>query len=218
MIYTLVLAAGSSTRLGGSPKALLPTTTGKTFVQQIADTAKAAGSGGVYVVIGAPHGDQIKKRLPPGVGTCVNPRPDRGMLSSIETGLQSLPANATAVLVWPVDHPEVRVETVRAILNASPGKIVAPIVTKAGKGGHPIRIPRSLFGEVSNLDPEVGLRQLLEKFADKVERLPIDDDGLLIDIDTQADYDKLRSTHIAPAAAAPVAPTADEPPAKKKKA
>ena len=127
MIYTLVLAAGSSTRLGGHPKALLTTTTGKTFVQQIADTAKAAGSGGVYVVIGAPHGDQIKKRLPPGVGSCVNPRPDRGMLSSIEVGLQSLPQNVSAVLVWPVDVPMVSVETVRAIMTAAPGKIVTPI-------------------------------------------------------------------------------------------
>ncbi len=204
MIYTLVLAAGSSTRLGGHPKALLTTTTGKTFVQQIADTAKAAGSGGVYVVIGAPHGDQIKKRLPPGVGSCVNPRPDRGMLSSIEVGLQSLPQNVSAVLVWPVDVPMVSIETVRAIMTAAPGKIVTPICN--GKGGHPIRIPRARFGDVSALDPEIGLRQIFEKHADKVERLNVTDDGVLVDVDTQADYDKLRAAHLP-----------DEPAAKPKK-
>ena len=204
MIYTLVLAAGSSTRLGGHPKALLTTTTGKTFVQQIAETAKAAGSGGVYVVIGAPHGDPIKKRLPPGVGTCTNPRPDRGMLSSIESGLQSLPQNASGVLIWPVDHPLVHVDTVRAILSAAPSKIIVPIHN--GKGGHPVRIPRARFGDISSLSPDVGLRQLFELHADKVERLNVDDEGIHVDVDTQADYDKLRSV-----------PALEEPVAKKKK-
>jgi len=215
MIYTLVLAAGSSTRLGGHPKALLTTTTGKTFVQQIAETAKAAGSGGVFVVIGAPHADQVKKRLPPGVGTCTNPRPDRGMLSSIETGLQTLPQNASGVLVWPVDHPMVSVETVRAILNAAPSKIIIPM--HGGKGGHPVRIPRSKFGEIGRLDAEIGLRHLFELAPDSVHRLEVNDANIHVDVDTRTDYDKLRSAHLPGAAAAPAAAATEESPAKKPK-
>jgi CTP:molybdopterin cytidylyltransferase MocA len=189
MIWAVVLAAGSSTRMG-EPKALLRGGDGRTFVQAIADAARAGGCGGVLVVVGPPHRDAIRRALPTGVSAAVNARPERGMLSSVQAGVAALPAAATAALVWPVDVPLVATETVRAILSAAPGKIVVP--GHNNKGGHPVRIPRRLFGALAALDPAVGLKALLDGHAGDVERLAVADRGVLVVVDTPEDYARVR--------------------------
>jgi molybdenum cofactor cytidylyltransferase len=189
MICALVLAAGASTRMG-TAKALLRGRDGRTFVQAIADTARAGGCGAVMVVVGPPHGEAIRRALPAGTAAAVNPRPERGMLSSVQVGLAALPATASAALVWPVDVPLVRAETVRAILSAAPGRIVVPVYQR--KGGHPVRLPRRLFATVAGLDLEGGLRGLFHARPNDVERLAVADGAVLVDFDTPADYAGVR--------------------------
>lgn len=183
-IHTVVLAAGASTRMG-SPKALLDLG-GATFVSRITTTARAAGTDGVCVVLGPPHGAAIKAKLPPGAGSAWNPDPARGMLSSIQTAVASVPSRTTAILVWPVDLPEVKLETVRQLLDAAPGKLVVP--RHGGKGGHPVRIPRALFGALAALDPALGLRALIDAHAATVAYVEVDDQAVLTDIDTPEEH------------------------------
>jgi CTP:molybdopterin cytidylyltransferase MocA len=193
MIWAVVLAAGASSRMG-EVKALLPAGDGRSFVAAIAEAARAGGCGGVLVVVGPPHGDAIRRALPAGVSVALNPRPDRGMLSSVQAGLAALPATATAALVWPVDVPFVRAATVRTILHATPGKIIVPVHGTRGKarGGHPLRLPRAFFGNVLALDLELGLKGLLDGQAASVERLTVDDTNVLVDVDTPEDYARTR--------------------------
>jgi CTP:molybdopterin cytidylyltransferase MocA len=188
MIWAVVLAAGASSRMGGEPKALLRTRDGQNFLSAIGATARAAGCGGVMAVVGPPHGDAIRRALPAGMAVAVNPRPERGMLSSVQAGIAALPPAATAALVWPVDIPFVRAETVRRVLDATPGKIIVPV---HNKGGHPVRIARAFFAKLAALDVERGLRGLLQDEAAAVVRLPVDDPGVLVDVDTPADYARL---------------------------
>jgi CTP:molybdopterin cytidylyltransferase MocA len=195
VIWAVVLAAGASARMG-EIKALLPAGAGRTFVGAIAEAARAGGCGGVLVVVGPPHGDAIRRALPPGASAALNPRPERGMLSSVQAGLAALPATATAALVWPVDVPWVRAETVRQILAAAPGKIIVPTHNKAGKarGGHPLRLPRAVFAQAAALDVDGGLKALLDARPELVERLPVADGYVLVDVDTPQDLAKLRPT------------------------
>jgi CTP:molybdopterin cytidylyltransferase MocA len=188
MMYAVVLAAGASERMGGQPKALLRTSDGRSYVQRIADAAKSGGAQGVVVVIGTPHGDKIKKALPAGVAPTTNPMPERGMLSSVQVGIAALAPKATGALVWPVDTPYVKPETVRAILDAAPGKVVVPM--HGGKGGHPVRIPRTRFGELAALAPDATLKALIDARPDLVERLEVNDPGVLTDIDTPDDHER----------------------------
>ena len=188
MIWAVVLAAGASSRMTAAlgPKALLHAPDGRTFLQRIADSARAGGAGGVVIVVGPPHADAIKRALPAGCASAYNPLPDRGMLSSVQAGVSTLPAACSAALVWPVDIPFVRPDTVRAILSAAPGKLVIPQHGK--RGGHPIRIGRARFAELTTLDPTRGLKALVEAHPDRVQRLPTNDPGVLVDIDTPEDF------------------------------
>jgi molybdenum cofactor cytidylyltransferase len=190
VIWAVVLAAGGSTRMG-RPKALLQVGDGRSFVQAIADAACDGGCGGVVIVVGSPHGDELRQALPAGASSIVNAQPERGMLSSVQAGVAALPAAATGALVWPVDVPLVEPETVRAILSVAPDRIVVP--AHGQRGGHPVRIPRRLFGAVAALDPARGLRALLETHATEVERLGVNDRGVLVDFDTPEDYARVRS-------------------------
>jgi CTP:molybdopterin cytidylyltransferase MocA len=178
----------------GEAKALLSAGDGRSFVGAIAEAARAGGCGGVLVVVGPPHGDAIRRALPPGASVALNPRPERGMLSSVQAGLAALPATTTAALIWPVDVPFVRAATVRRVLNATPGKIIVPVHNIRGKvqGGHPLRLPRAFFGQVQTLDVELGLKGLLEAQTAAVERLVVDDANVLVDVDTPQDLARVR--------------------------
>jgi molybdenum cofactor cytidylyltransferase len=189
VVWALMLSAGGSTRMG-QPKALLVDSAGRTFIQAIAETAHAGGCAGVLAVVGPPHGEVIRQAMPPGVSAVVNEHPERGMLSSVQVGLAALPAAVSTVLVWPVDIPLVQPATVRAILSATAQRIIVPVHHQ--RGGHPLRLPRRLFGEVMALDPDRGLKRLLEARADEVERLAVADPGVLIDFDTPEEYARTR--------------------------
>jgi nicotine blue oxidoreductase len=190
MIWALVLAAGASSRMG-QPKALLLAPDGRRFLDAIAATAQAGGAQGVVVVLGPPHGETIRRALPTGAVAAWNANPERGMLSSVQAGLAALPAGATVALVWPVDIPFVAAATVRTILDVRDGTIVVP--THNQRGGHPLRLPQRLFGEVMTLDPERGLKALLEAHAGEVERLAVADRNVLVDVDTPDDYARTRA-------------------------
>jgi CTP:molybdopterin cytidylyltransferase MocA len=191
MIAAVVLAAGQSSRMG-RPKALLPLPDGRSFLHAIAASARAGGVARVVVVLGPPHAAAIAAALPSGLAAAENPDPTRGMLSSVQAGVAALPAQVEAALVWPVDLPLVRAETVRAILAAgaaAPGQLIIP--EKGGRGGHPVYIPRARFAVLGALAPDRGLKALLQAYPSAVTRLPVEDGAVLTDIDTPEDFAQL---------------------------
>jgi CTP:molybdopterin cytidylyltransferase MocA len=185
MIYAVVLAAGASTRMEGKPKALLRDSRNLTYLQRVASAAREGGAGGVLVVVGHPHADTIKKALPSGAASVVNPMPDRGMLSSVQAGINAVPFNCTGVLIWPVDIPFVKPTTVHALIHARAGRIAVP--QHQGKGGHPVRIPRPFFADVMALEGDAGLKGLFDARAAQVDRVDVDDPAVLVDVDTPGD-------------------------------
>ena len=103
-IATIILAAGSSSRLG-EPKQLL-TNNGKTLVRQITETALSLKTGPVVVVLGAnqaPIQAELKD-LP--IQLVHNPNWQEGMASSLQTGLNYLSSTSIdAFLVLLTDQP-----------------------------------------------------------------------------------------------------------------
>jgi molybdenum cofactor cytidylyltransferase len=185
----VVLAAGASTRMGRA-KALMPTPdgTGRTFLAAVVECARAAGVSEVMVVLGPPHGDEVRRALPAGARFTLNPAPERGMLTSVQAGVAALVDDIEVALVWPVDVPLVGVGSVRAILAAALGP-ARPLVipSYAGRGGHPVAIPRTRFAELLAVPAEQGLRALVAARPAAVTRLALDDAWLVRDFDTPAD-------------------------------
>jgi molybdenum cofactor cytidylyltransferase len=181
MIGAIVLAAGSSSRMG-RPKATLEAGPGgPNFVDAILETLGAAGISAARVVV-APGFEHA------GPSFVVNPDPSAGMLSSIHRGLGALQGRLDAVLVWPVDHPLVKRETVDAMIaafRAGSPPIVVP--TYEGRRGHPVLFAARLIPELLAADPSKGARAVVHAHEDRLE-LAVDDPGVLSDIDTPEDY------------------------------
>ena len=187
-IYGLVLAAGMAQRMG-STKQLLPFGD-RTVLQTVVDTLSGADLAGVVVVLGH-DADAVRESLrgrP--VLCCVNDAYREGMFSSVLCGLHHLPADAGAVLIALGDQPQIELRVVQAVVRASregDRGIVIPI--SGGKRGHPVLINLSRYqDEILALSGDEGLKPVMRGHPHDTLEVPVDDEGILRDLDTPEDY------------------------------
>lgn len=177
----IVLAAGAGTRFG-EPKAGAELRPGVRFLDAVVESAADAGSNPIVAVV--PESTPV----PPPARAAVNPNPRSEQVSSLRLGLAQL-ANAPVVgtIVWPVDHPFVEVETVRALLDAfrrSGAPVVVPL--HEGSRGHPVFFARETWLELMTV-PSGGARAVVHAHGAAVHDVIVPDRGILRNIDTRAD-------------------------------
>jgi CTP:molybdopterin cytidylyltransferase MocA/HD superfamily phosphodiesterase len=123
-----------------------------------------------------------------------NPDHDAGMFSSVLAGVKSLPDEAPAFFVHPVDIPLVRPHTLSMLLDASRVDFPAIVYpTFDDRRGHPPLIRGDLRESILAHDGDGGLRTLLDCFNDEVRDIPVADNGIVLDMDTPDDYTQLSS-------------------------
>ena len=125
MSQALILCAGSSSRMG-QPKALCQLA-GQTILGRIVATLAEVGIQSPQVIVAAPHGNAIAAWLQAQSLSSVqlrwNLHPEDGMLSSIQCGLAQLSPSHSGTLLWPVDVPLVKAQTVQRLLDAAAGTL-----------------------------------------------------------------------------------------------
>lgn len=188
MISGILLAAGESRRMG-SPKALLHYQ-GQTFIERLCAAFLAAGVDELIVVLGA-RAEEIGRALPvhPAIRSVVNSRYFQGQLSSLMVGIGALSPDSEAAVVNLVDHPLVTAETINALLSSfheTPLPIL--IASYQGRRGHPVLFSRQVYGEILAAPLDQGAKVVVRKDPARVRELPLDDPGILADIDTPEDY------------------------------
>jgi len=173
--------------MGGRAKAALALPSGETFLARIAATARAAGVTRLVVVRGA-----LPVEAPPGALTVVNPDPDRGMLSSLQAGLQALldavpGAPPARTLLWPVDCPRVPAAVVEALLEAirDPSDVATP--SHARRAGHPVAFGAAAARALLEAPTDAVARALLRAPALRHAFVEVDAPEVLDDVDTPED-------------------------------
>ena len=121
-----------------------------------------------------------------------------GMGYSISAGVGARP-DAAGWLVLPGDMPQVQPLTLQIVSRQLLHHAVAYAQHK-GRRGHPVGFSSELFSELSALRGDEGARRLVARYA--AFGVDVDDPGVLVDVDTQADLDRVRET--LPAGAPPV--------------
>ena len=182
----------------GSPKALLDYR-GETFLDRLIGLFSAVCDP-VIVVLGHDT-DRIRADLHRRneARFVVNPGPDRGMLSSFQCGLRELPANAQGVLFTLVDHPVVDPATLTSLVEAftqDGAPVTKPVY--AGRRGHPVCIARHVADEILALLVDGQAPDVLRRYRDVTQLVPVDDPGVLEDVDDPAAYAKLLETAARP--------------------
>ncbi len=184
----IVLAAGRSLRMG-APKAELELD-GRTFLRRAVDALREGGCRSVVVVVG----ERRDAAGPPedGVVYTLNPDPGSQQVASLRIGLRALPADAAAAAVLPVDIPAVRPDTVRRLLEAfAAGGALAVRPVAGGRPGHPTLFARALFRELSAPGLPRGAESVLEAHPGRIRDVPVDDPGILLDVNTPDDLRRL---------------------------
>ena len=111
-----------------------------------------------------------------------------GMGHSIAAGVSARP-DARGWLILPGDMPLVRSASMLAVARQLEHHAVVYAQHK-GRRGHPVAFSAELYSELVALTGDEGARRLIARYpAIGVE---LDDPGVLVDVDTQADLDDVR--------------------------
>ena len=183
-IQAILLAAGASGRFGSDK--LLVDVDGEPMVVRAARSLLVAGLPVVCVARDA--AGPVARSLAgiPGVSVSACPEARLGMGRSLAWGVAAVPM-ADAWLVALGDMPWVEPDTVRALSDAlrTRASMVAP--EYHGDRGHPVGFAGRWREHLLALQGDQGARRLLADHPLEVRRIPVQDPGILRDVDHPRD-------------------------------
>jgi molybdenum cofactor cytidylyltransferase len=189
-IGAVILAAGMSSRMGETKQLLR--LGGQTLLEHVLENVRAVVSEAVLVLGHA--AEAVRKGIATGnVKVVVNHAYRKGMGSSLRAGISVLPAEIDAALIVLADQPFVRPATLTSLMDRyrnSSAQIVIPMYR--GFRGNPVLLDRSVFPEVMELSGDIGCRAIFGNHLEGIVKLPVDDPGILIDVDSKEDFEKLK--------------------------
>lgn len=188
----ILLAAGTSSRVGANK--LLFQLDGETLLRRAVRQAVAAGLSPLLVVLGheAERAERELDGLP--CRAVLNPDYERGITSSLQSGLTALPKDAAAVVVMLADMPLVSVEMIAGLVERW-RKGAAPLVISdyEGVNAPPMLHDRTLFAELLAMPVEGASgcgRPVVQRHRHEAEvlRWPA---AALADVDVREDYERI---------------------------
>jgi CTP:molybdopterin cytidylyltransferase MocA len=187
----LLLSGGASRRWGGRAKSSLPVR-GQTALLYLVETAQECGCAPVVVVVGP--GQEVEGAgRSDDMGLTVIRVPDDPVArtGSIHAGLSSIPS-ARHLLLWPVDHPFVRRETIVRLLDAVPRFPSAAwwVPEYRRQGGHPVIVRSDWIPRIRALSATAPLRDARPREPPLLQRVVVDDPGVVANIDDPVTYDR----------------------------
>lgn len=191
-ISIIVLAAGSSSRLGQSKQLIL--VDGKTLLEKSVLAALNSGAEHVVVVLGAQatlHNKAIEN-LP--VKIIINEEWEKGMGNSLKAGLNYVVTKypeTEAVIVMVCDQPFLTSEHLKKLITSfqkNPTEIVASSYNQIK--GVPALFSRSMFSQLFQLEDIQGARKVIQfhKGSMQLAEFPKGE----IDLDTPEDLSKFK--------------------------
>jgi molybdenum cofactor cytidylyltransferase len=184
-IGAIVLAAGQSRRMGKDNKLLAPVD-GKPMVRHVLEAVLASQAKPLAVVTGHDYA-AVEAALPKGrYSLAHNPDYASGLSSSLRRGLAALPEEIDGVLVCLGDMPRLTpqiLDRLIAAFNPVEGRAIC-VPTWQGKRGNPVLFARRFFAEMQEVAGDTGARALIGDHAEVVCEVAMDDDAVLLDIDT----------------------------------
>lgn len=187
----MIVAAGYSSRMGAF-KPLLKLGD-KTVIERAVQSLRKGGIFDIRVVVGFQAKELYPVLEPLQVVVIENPHYAQGMFSSVVAGLKTFDSEIDGFFLLPGDTPLIRRHSIRDMVRKyrkTRAAVVYPVFN--GQRGHPPLIDAACFASILSGDGQGGLRNILKVFeADSLD-VPVADQGVLLDMDTQKDYSRLK--------------------------
>ena len=181
-ITGLLLAAGLSRRFGAHK--LLHEIHGKPLILHSAACLQACDS---LLAIVRPDDLPLQAYLlQTGIESVINPLAEQGMGSSLTRGVAAS-ASSDGWCILPADMPFINPMTGQQIVHAlrQGAAIAAPYYQE--RRGHPVGFSRVYRERLLALQGDIGARTILTDEAQAIVKVPVEDPGILRDIDTPQD-------------------------------
>jgi molybdenum cofactor cytidylyltransferase len=196
-VFALILAAGSSTRMGRA-KPLLEFR-GSYLLEHVIRLTLSLNFSKIIAVVGH-QSDQVQ--------TCIRVEDERfqwvvnshyqaGQSSSLLEGLKN-GEHYSSVMVFLGDQPLISEETIRLVFKRGVDQYGElpnqPFVIRPafqGTPGHPVFIGNFQMIDFSRLEGDQGAKQIIRNIHHSF-LLPVEDPGILIDMDTPEEYEKFK--------------------------
>ncbi len=189
----VILAAGESSRMGRD-KALLEYR-GSTFLNHLISLFSPRVDP-LIVVLGY-HAETIRPTIQQrsAAKVVINQDHEKGMLTSLQVGIRSLPSDVGAAMFTLVDHPAVGESTLdRLIERFQAGRQALAIPCYERQRGHPVVAARPILEEILRLSDDSSARTVIRAHRHETTFVEVDDDGIVLDIDRPSDYDTMASS------------------------
>lgn len=195
----LVLAAGRGSRFEGPGHKLAQPLEGRSVLARTVDSALASGLEVLAVTRPSLQGlldgllpPDARLLLPESPATPVPAaagEPLPGMGDSIAAGVMARP-QAAGWLVLPGDMPLVRPASLLAVAQGLEHLPIA-YAQHRGRRGHPVAFSAELYSELSRLQGDEGARRVVARYP--AQAVELDDPGVLVDLDTRADFARVEA-------------------------
>jgi len=187
MIDAIVLAAGLGRRWGAAAKPLLDVD-GETALGVVLCRIRAEGIARPIVVLGH-SADAIREAVD--LSNChviINPHPELGMGSSLAKGLNAVSPEAIGTLIFHVDMPFIRADTIRRVIDEADAGAHIAAPQFGVQRGFPVYFARSCFPELKeHLDGDTGGKGYIDAHPELLHVLPVEDPGCVHDVDRPED-------------------------------
>jgi CTP:molybdopterin cytidylyltransferase MocA len=191
----VVLAGGEGKRMGSVPKAGLQVS-GETLLERAVRSLRQGGCDTIVAILPAGHVELVELATRAGVKGLFNPAPLDGMFSSARIGLTHLLAehsDVAVIVIFPVDHPQIQVETIATLVSAAKEPHAAAVrPAYSGRSGHPLVVTRALAEKLLRVSPAETLREALTKCDARIDTISVVDPGVLVNVNTPGDFERVK--------------------------
>ena len=202
----IILAAGSSSRMGGGRHKLLLPLHDRPVLAHVIDAALASQARPVVIMLGH-QAERVRTQISsytahPHLIIVENADYLQGMSTSMHLGIQVLTSNdyreneefyaVDSALIVLGDQPLITPRVIDNLITAyrTTGKrIIAPLYE--GKRGSPVLFDKSFFPELLEITGDEGGRKVLERHREDVELVEMSDALANYDVDTWEAYQQV---------------------------
>jgi molybdenum cofactor cytidylyltransferase len=180
----VITAAGLSSRMG-SWKMMLLLDGSPVIEHSVRNALKACCR---VVLVSGYRGDELAKFFSgwDRVETVYNPDYEKGMFASIKRGIERVKSEKCFISLG--DMPRLDPDVYSKLLSYPGQDCVIP--KYRGKLGHPILIGERVKKGIAGFPEPASLKDVLQDFP--TLSVPVDDAGILIDLDSKEDYERYR--------------------------
>jgi len=192
MIYGIILAAGEGKRMG-KVKLNLPLGD-KQLIEWVLQAAKLTPLDKYFLVVRPEDKEMIKTGEKWGAEIVLNAEYRSGMSSSIKKALDQISSvDLEGFFVLLGDQPFINPSLLfKMLLAFTPDKKEIVVPFYKDRQGNPVFFDGYWKDELMKLSGDMGGRVLIKAHPERIKRFKISDECILLDIDREEDYEKIK--------------------------